>query len=108
MAGAAPHFLTFANEKGGTGKSTTAVHSAVALTAAGRKVAAIDLDTRQRTLGRYLENRAATIERLKTKLPMPRFETFDPAKDDDLDGLIARMEQSADIMVIVTPGRDDP
>src|SRR5688500_6962881 len=108
MSGAAPHFIVFANEKGGTGKSTTAVHSAVALTAAGRKVAAIDLDTRQRTLGRYLENRAATIERLKTKLPMPRFETFDPAKDDDLDGLIARMAQSADIIVIDTPGRDDP
>ena len=61
MAGAAPHFLVFANEKGGTGKSTTAVHSAVALAAQGRKVAALDLDTRQRTLGRYLDNRAATM-----------------------------------------------
>jgi cellulose biosynthesis protein BcsQ len=51
MTGAAPHFIVFANEKGGTGKSTTAVHSAVALTVAGRRVAALDLDTRQRTLG---------------------------------------------------------
>lgn len=108
MAGAAPHFITFANEKGGTGKSTTAVHSAVALAAAGRNIAAIDLDTRQRTLGRYLENRAATIERLGADLPMPRFETFDPAKDDDLDGLIARLAQHADIILIDTPGRDDP
>ena len=49
---ASPHFIVFANEKGGTGKSTTAVHSAVALAAAGRRVAALDLDTRQRTLGR--------------------------------------------------------
>src|SRR5690606_6398351 len=57
MAGETPHFIVFANEKGGTGKSTTAVHSAVALAAAGRRVAAVDLDTRQRTLGRYLDNR---------------------------------------------------
>src|SRR3546814_6341124 len=69
MAGVKPHFIVFANEKGGTGKSTTAVHSAVALAAAGRRVAAIDLDTRQRTLGRYLDNRAASIERLGTPLP---------------------------------------
>ena len=76
MAGGAPHFIIFANEKGGTGKSTTAVHAAVAMAAAGRKVAALDLDTRQRTLGRYLENRAATLKRLDQPLPMPRFETF--------------------------------
>ena len=30
-----PHFIVFANEKGGTGKSTTAVHTAVALAAVG-------------------------------------------------------------------------
>jgi chromosome partitioning protein len=107
MAGASPHFIIFANEKGGTGKSTTAVHTAVALEAAGRRVAAIDLDTRQRTLGRYLENRAATIGRLGTTLPMPLFETFDPAKDDDLDGLLARLAVEADVIVVDTPGRDD-
>jgi chromosome partitioning protein len=108
MSGAAPHFIVFANEKGGTGKSTTAVHSAVALAAAGRRVAAIDLDTRQRTLGRYLENRAASIRRLGAELPMPAFETFDAEKDADLDALIARMSESADILLIDTPGRDDP
>src|SRR5687768_7276658 len=77
MAGATPHFIVFANEKGGTGKSTTAVHTAVALSAGGRRVAAIDLDTRQRTLGRYLDNRAETIKRTGIALPMPRYETFD-------------------------------
>ena len=61
MGRAAPHFIVFANEKGGTGKSTTAVHAAVGLAAAGRRVAALDLDTRQRTLGRYLDNRTATM-----------------------------------------------
>jgi chromosome partitioning protein len=108
MAGAKPHFITFANEKGGTGKSTTAVHSAVALAAAGRSVAAIDLDTRQRTLGRYLENRAATVRRVGVELPMPRFETFDPEQDGNLEALIERMSDGVEIVVIDTPGRDDP
>jgi chromosome partitioning protein len=108
MAGSGPHFLVFANEKGGTGKSTTAVHTAVALAAEGRRVAALDLDTRQRTLGRYLDNRAATIRRLGVELPMPAHATFDPAKGEGLDEAIARSANGADILVIDTPGRDDP
>lgn len=102
-----PHFIVFANEKGGTGKSTTAVHSAVALAAAGRRVAALDLDTRQRTLGRYLDNRAETIKRLGVELPMPAYETFDPEKGE-LGAAIDRLSENADIIVIDTPGRDDP
>jgi chromosome partitioning protein len=108
MAGARPHFIVFANEKGGTGKSTTAVHSAVALAAAGRRVAAIDLDTRQRTLGRYLDNRLGSIKRLEIELPIPVYETFDPAKDDDLDAQLDRLAENADVVVVDTPGRDDP
>jgi chromosome partitioning protein len=108
QARVAPHFIIFANEKGGTGKSTTAVHSAVALAAAGRHVAALDLDTRQRTLGRYLDNRAETIRRLGVQLPMPVYETFDPTKaelDAEIDKLVTG---GAEIIVIDTPGRDDP
>jgi chromosome partitioning protein len=108
IAGTRPHFIVFANEKGGTGKSTTAVHTAVALAAAGRKVAAIDLDTRQRTLGRYLDNRAATIRRTEIELPMPTYETFDPEKDPDINGQLDRLSQGVDVIVVDTPGRDDP
>ena len=108
MAGARPHFIVFANEKGGTGKSTTAVHSAVALAAAGRKVAALDLDTRQRTLGRYLDNRAATIRRTETELPMPVYETFDPDKSPYFEAEIEAISDGMEIVVIDTPGRDDP
>jgi chromosome partitioning protein len=103
-----PHFITFANEKGGTGKSTTAVHSAVALAAQGRKVAALDLDTRQRTLGRYLDNRAATCRRQGLALPMPAYGTFDPARDSSLEAALERVGGEPEIVVIDTPGRDDP
>ena len=67
-----PHFIVFANEKGGTGKSTTAVHTAVALAASGHRVGALDLDSRQRTMTRYLENRDATMRRLDKQLPQAR------------------------------------
>ena len=53
------HVLVIGNEKGGSGKSTTALHIAVALMTEGTRVATLDLDARQGTLGRYLENRAA-------------------------------------------------
>ena len=108
MAGDKPHFLVFANEKGGTGKSTTAVHTAVALATAGRRVAAIDLDTRQRTLGRYLDNRVATTKRLGVELAMPLYRTFDPAKNDDIDAELDKLAEDADVVVVDTPGRDDP
>ncbi|MGO1305222.1 MAG: division plane positioning ATPase MipZ, partial [Sphingomonas parapaucimobilis] len=62
------HVIVFANEKGGTGKSTTAVHVAIALAAKGARVACLDLDHRQRTVGRYLDNRADTIRRTGHKL----------------------------------------
>ena len=104
----APHIIVFANEKGGTGKSTTAVHTAVALAAGGRRVAAIDLDTRQRTLGRYLDNRTAYAGRAGLDLPMPVYETFDPAEGIEIDAQIDRLGDGSEILVVDTPGRDDP
>ncbi|HEX8654050.1 MAG TPA: division plane positioning ATPase MipZ [Allosphingosinicella sp.] len=105
---AAPHIIVFANEKGGTGKSTTAVHTAVALAAGGRRVAALDLDTRQRTLGRYLDNRQATVGRIGAELVMPAYETFDPAKGEEVDAQIDRVGADVEVLVVDTPGRDDP
>ena len=102
------HIIVFANEKGGTGKSTTAVHVAVALAAQGRRVAAIDLDTRQKTLVRYLENRAATSRREAVDLPTPRFEVFDASKDANIDRRLDELSQDAEFVVVDTPGRDDP
>ena len=39
------HVVVLGNEKGGSGKSTTALHIAVALLKAGQRVATIDLDS---------------------------------------------------------------
>lgn len=107
MAESAAHLIVLANEKGGSGKSTSAVHIAVALAAAGRRVAALDLDTRQRTLARYLENRAATSRRQLVELPMPVFETFDPANGIPIGDRIDALMEDAEIVVVDTPGRDD-
>jgi chromosome partitioning protein len=103
-----PHIIVFANEKGGTGKSTTAVHTAVALCASGHKVAAIDLDTRQRTMTRYLDNREATARRRQIELPSPRHAALGLLTEAGLDQEIARLGMGCQFVVIDTPGRDDP
>src|SRR6476660_6277458 len=102
-----PHFIVFANEKGGTGKSTTAVHTAIALAASAHRVAALDLDGRQRTMTRYLENRDATIRRLEKDLPRASSEVLEEHSEDGLTAAIGRLAELADVIVIDTPGRDD-
>ena len=103
-----PHFIVFANEKGGTGKSTTAVHTAIALAASGHRVGALDLDSRQRTMTRYLENRDATIRRTGKTLPVAAYEVLEEQTTEALDAAIARLARQCDVLVIDTPGRDDP
>ena len=102
------HVIVFANEKGGTGKSTTAVHVAIALAARGARVACLDLDHRQRTMGRYLDNRAATVRRTGAELAIPRHATTDGQLDGDFADLFHEMSSGADYLVVDTPGRDDP
>ena len=102
------HRIVLANEKGGTGKSTTAVHIAVALAYLGARVVMIDLDPRQRTSNRYLENRAITMEKRGLNLPTPECEVFRGEGEQDLLAMIERLEQGADFLIIDNPGRDDP
>ena len=107
MAGT-PHIIVFANEKGGSGKSTSAVHVAIALAAGGRKVAAFDLDGRQRTMTRYLENRVATTARTGITLVTPRFEAIKGDSTEEFEDRFATLGADADVLLIDTPGRDDP
>ncbi|MGB1208394.1 MAG: division plane positioning ATPase MipZ, partial [Paracoccaceae bacterium] len=46
------HIIVVGNEKGGAGKSTVSMHVASALAWMGYSVGTLDLDLRQRTLGR--------------------------------------------------------
>ncbi|WP_293882494.1 division plane positioning ATPase MipZ [Sphingomonas sp.] len=102
------HKIVFANEKGGTGKSTTAVHAAVALAAAGHRVAALDLDVRQKTMVRYLDNRAATMRRRQLELPMPSHAVLTALSPQGLEDEVARLSEDNDFIIVDTPGRDDP
>jgi chromosome partitioning protein len=103
-----PHVIVFANEKGGTGKSTCAVHVAVALASMGARVAGIDLDHRQRTFDRYLENRRATMARRALDLPMPESAVFGEGSVAELEDRLGAISEGADFLVADTPGRDDP
>ena len=76
------HIVVFGNEKGGSGKSTTCMHVIVALLRLGKSVGTIDLDPRQRSLMRYIENRAAWAERMNLDLPFPRPQVIERSKRD--------------------------
>ena len=100
--------ITFANEKGGVGKSTLAFHTAIHLARAGQKVLTIDLDRRQRSLDRALCNRAATARSLGVDLPMPRHIVLEHQSGAMLAQEISRAGSDCDIVVIDAPGHDSP
>ena len=111
------HVLVIGNEKGGSGKSTTALHIAVSLMADGARVATLDLDARQGTLSRYVENRAAYAARRGLDLPMPLhaavpLSTLNDRKEAEADERVrleAALEPAvarADFVIVDTPGSD--
>ena len=103
--------IVLLNPKGGSGKSTIAMHVAVALLKRGLRVATIDLDTRQRSFTRYVENRRAWAQRVGRELEIPRhFWLDDAAPDSDtsaaLTEIVDTLGQTTDTVVIDTPGHD--
>lgn len=107
--------IVVGNEKGGSGKSTTCMHVATALSRLGRKVGALDLDLRQRSFGRYIENRRAYMEQAGLDLPTPDYRSLpesDPAslaegenaQDQRLTRAIEAMDATMDYIVIDCPG----
>lgn len=100
------HVIVLGNEKGGCGKSTTAVHIALALASAGLAVRVADLDHRQRTTARYLENRANWAKRHGHALELPDVRVIDDSGETDLEAFLT--EPGANALVIDTPGRDSP
>ncbi len=113
----AAHVIVLGNEKGGSGKSTTAIHIAVALLKAGQRVATIDLDSRQKTFTHYVENRRAWNKRVNLSLEMPhhyciaRGESMLVAENEaiefsDFASAIQEVERKFDFIVVDTPGTD--
>jgi chromosome partitioning protein len=105
------YFIVVGNEKGGTGKSTLAMNICVALSRAGKRVGAIDLDLRQQSLARFCENRIAYKLRERISLPSPRFLPLPAAEnaqaaqaDSRLSQAIAPHEAMLDYIVIDCPG----
>lgn len=95
--------LVFGNAKGGTGKSTLAIHSAIALLHQGRRVAALDLDPAQGSFTRYIENRRAHYPMLPAPAILP---LSHQATAEELTAAIQELSQGADILILDTPGSD--
>jgi chromosome partitioning protein len=109
--------IVVGNEKGGAGKSTIAIHTATALLHGGAKVAVLDLDLRQQTVGHFFANRQAWLAANNAVAPMPLLHPLSSdgaalAKASDAEAL-ARFDEAlgearagADFVLIDTPGSD--
>lgn len=113
------HVVVIGNEKGGSGKTTVAMHMACGLLRMGFKVGCLDLDHRQQSLGRYIANRAAWIERTRVPLPMPRIGVVHPSmhemrtqaiaeEREAFDTALGDLSTNCDFIVIDCPGSDVP
>jgi len=114
---AAAHVIVLGNEKGGSGKSTVALHIAVALLKAGQRVATIDLDARQRSLTRFITNRGAWAAHTGLNLELPTHrciefgQTMQIADNENREcqqfiDAVASLDRRVDFLVIDTPGTD--
>src|SRR3981189_461172 len=111
------HVVVLGNEKGGSGKSTTALHIAVALLQARQRAPTIDLDCRQQSFTRYIGNRSAWARRTGLALEIPVHfciklgETMQIADNENSEfqqfmEAVSTVERAYDFIVIDTPGSD--
>ena len=113
---AQPRVVVVGNYKGGSGKSTFAMHLIVALLKAGRRVASFDLDVQQQTLSRYIRNRQEWAREKGLPLELPKHtsiadgEGVDASRDGDHVGLFTHyletLRDDFDFVVIDTPGNE--
>jgi chromosome partitioning protein len=100
--------IVVGNEKGGAGKSTIAIHTAVALLHGGARVAVIDLDLRQQSMAHFFAHRRAWLAANGARAPMPA--EFAVAVGEDsvarFEDVFAQAGAAADFLLIDTPGSD--
>lgn len=113
------HIVVFGNEKGGSGKTTAAMHVAVALARLGKRVALIDLDARQKSLLRYAENRLEWCGRNGVDLPQLEgysvtrtsggsLDAAAEAEAAEFEAILEDVVPRNDFVLIDTPGSDTP
>ncbi|MFD0978772.1 MULTISPECIES: division plane positioning ATPase MipZ [Tropicimonas] len=109
------HIIVVGNEKGGSGKSTTSMHVATALVRMGHRVGTLDLDLRQQSLGRYIENRRAFCENEGHDLAIPAYMNLPDIppeqvpqgvniNDHRLSLAVQELRQDNDFVLIDCPG----
>ncbi len=109
------HIIVVGNEKGGAGKSTLSMHIGTALSRLGKRVGVLDLDLRQKSFSRYVQNRAEFLAETGLDLPSPKYHDLpevDPATlqegeniyDLRLSAAIAALEPENDFILIDCPG----
>ncbi len=111
------HVIAVGNEKGGTGKSTTAFHLAIYLLYDGFNVASIDVDSRQQTLTQYVRNRRNWAGTHGLRVPQTTHYHLPLSRGDSISNncrlefevfsqALAEVETKADFIIIDTPGFD--
>ncbi|MDA9230940.1 division plane positioning ATPase MipZ, partial [Alphaproteobacteria bacterium] len=109
------HVIVVGNEKGGSGKTTTAMHITTALLIAGKRVGTLDLDVRQRSLTRYIENRQSWAGR--RDMAMPEHLVLEPVTGNDMavrqqdendafTKAITKLRDNNEFVIVDSPGSD--
>ncbi len=109
MGGNSPALIVVGNEKGGSGKSTVALHLVAGLMAAGLRAGAIDLDHRQRTLSHFFANRAQWSARQGCQYCLPKLVTLMPvegAEAQRFEATVGALREDTDVIVVDCPGAD--
>lgn len=105
------------NEKGGSGKTTIAMHLAIGLLQRGAAVGAVDLDSHQQSLSRYLDNRQMWCRDNDVALAAPEHRLIEQSSQDsrsaayqqDLGALqeeLAALGSRCDIILLDCPAGD--
>ena len=111
------YIIVSGNEKGGSGKTTSAIHLIVSLLKFDHNVASIDLDYRQQSLTTYINNRKKFIENEGANLKVSDHYVIEKSKESSNEkasideeekfvNLISIIKEKNDFIVIDTPGSD--
>ena len=111
-----PRVITLGNQKGGSGKSTVAMHLMVGLMSCGYRVGSLDLDGDQATLSHFMENRQRHAKSSAFPIDLPTHVRIDnsletsvaAAEEEETEQLQKALETliDHDYVVIDTPGND--